>query len=225
MDGSGINTYAEKWVRRRLLSWFEKNKRDFPWRKTSAPYHILVAEVMLRQTFAEKVVPVYNKFLTKYSTVNSLSKAKPNKVRDLIYPLGLLYRAEQLIDFANELIRVHGGVFPEAREDLEALPGVGPYTASAILCFAFNKPEAIIDTNILRVYRRVYDLGEHSTKRGPDKVTIEIAKVVAPEKDTRDFNLALLDFAAKICTHYSPKCAGCPIVERCAYNKESLYGS
>lgn len=218
MEFQGGDINIRKWLRHNILTWFRHNKREFPWRQTDDPYQIYVAEVMLRQTFADKVVPVYNTFIEKYPNVNILSKADPDEVRELIYPLGLLYRADQLVEFANKLVSKHNGKFPKSRERLEELPGIGPYTSSAILCFAFGKTEAIIDTNVLRIYRRFFGIGEHSTQRGPDKETIETARDIVPTKNSGKFNLALLDFAALVCTHYSPKCGNCPIAEKCVYN-------
>ena len=201
-----------------ILGWYVSNSRSFPWRETDDAYRIAIAEIMLRQTFAEKVVPVYRAFLQVYPNVSTLSQADPEEIRRLIRPLGLLYRAGQMVTLAKSVVGQHRGRFPDNRKALEALPGIGPYTASAILCFSCGQPEAIIDTNVLRVYRRFFGLGPHSTQRGPDKRTIEVARDMLPSgREAHDYNLALLDFAALVCTHYSPKCEQCILSSDCVF--------
>lgn len=217
-QGRSLSPAQKRYFRAGLLAWYEANKRFFPWRETNHPCEVAVAEILLRQTFARKVVPVYNHLLVRYPDLSSLAAANAAEIRELIRPLGLLYRAKELVALAQQVVDRHGGHFPDNREALEALPGIGPYAASAILCFAFGHPEPIVDTNVLRVYRRAFGVRQHTTQAGPDKDTLTIATAMMP-KDRRahDFNLALLDFAALVCTHYSPECPQCPLSKGCAF--------
>jgi len=214
-----ISQSKKNFIQCELLFWFKSNKRDYPWRHTKDPYNISIAEIFLRQTFADKVTPIYTEFIKKYPSIFALSKANPLDLRSIIHPLGLLYRAEQIKELATVLIIKFEGVFPNERAPLESLPGIGPYTASAILCFAFGRDEAMIDTNVLRLYRRIFNSFEHSTKKGPDKMTITIAKQMIPMGLSKVYNLSLLDFSAKVCTHYSPRCTTCPLNLICLYAK------
>jgi A/G-specific adenine glycosylase len=207
---------------RSLIDWFKKNKREFPWRQTNDAYRIAIAEILLRQTFARKVVPVYETLLFEYPDIYSLAIAKPQQIESIIYPLGLIYRASQLIKFADYIINSYGGEFPDTRKELESIPGIGQYSASAILCFAFGRAEPIVDTNVMRIYRRFFGIEEHSTSKGPNKYIFEISKELIPRsKKSKDYNLALLDFAALVCKHYKPKCCICPVNEHCEYFNSS----
>ena len=154
-----------------------------------------------------------------------MARADVEEVRDIIRPLGFLYRADRLKAIGEKLVRDFGGTVPRGEKDLLSLPGVGPYTANAVRAFAFGEPVAIVDTNVLRVYRRVFSTGPHSTLRGPDKATVEVAKVALPEERARDYNYAMLDFAALQCTHYSPKCHSCPLLEACDHGASRLRDS
>jgi len=142
----------------RLLHWAKDNLRDFPWRSTNDPYKICIAEILLHQTFARKVVPAYEVFIKSYPDVKKLHNARIRSIEKIIYPLGFLYRAKKLKDFAKTVVNEYGGRVPHYKEELLALPGVGEYTSSAVLCFAYDEQIPIIDANVIRVYSRLFEI-------------------------------------------------------------------
>lgn len=204
-------------LREAILDWALTNTRDFPWRKTTDPYKICAAEIMLHQTGAHKVVPIYQKFIDRYPTLSKLSLAKIHTLRRLIYPLGFIYRAERLKELASYVIRFFGGQMPSELSDLTLLPGVGEYTASAIMCFAYGKNIPIIDTNVVRVYTRYFRLSRKLPSSSPNAELKEIAGKVLPAGQARAYNYAVLDFAATLCKHYNPICSNCPLASMCEY--------
>ncbi len=205
------------YFRKKLLSWSKINLRSFPWRKTKNPYRVCVAEIMLHQTFARKVVPVYKAFVKRYPSVSKLSRANLGYLEKLIYPLGFIYRANTLINLARIVISEHSGKFPVDNDNLLSLPGVGNYTASAIMCFSYDKPVSIVDANVVRVYSRFFGLETKLPSSAPTKEIEEIAKKVLSTKNARLFNYGILDFAALICSHYNPKCPECPVKNKCKF--------
>lgn len=209
-------------IQQAICTWGKQVHRTFPWRETDNPFHILLAEILLQQTFARKVVPVYKKLISQYPTPKHLADADPQEVRQIIYSLGLLYRAETLIDIARKLVDEFRGEVPKKKASLLKLRGVGQYVSNAVLCFAFGMPLAIIDTNVLRIYRRIFGVMKHSTQAKPDIETVAIARAMIPEKRIREFNWALLDFAALVCTHHNPTCPKCPLLQLCIYGKQQV---
>ncbi len=210
-------------VGQRILEWYdEANRREFPWRHTTEPFHILVSEMLLHQTFARKVVPVYRALVERYPTPMHFSRARTKTVREMIRPLGFLYRADRLKAIGKKLVDDFSGAVPRDERGLLSLPGVGPYTANAVRCFGFEEQVPIVDTNVLRVYRRAFSTAPHSTGLGPDKASVEVAKEALPEGRARAYNYAILDFAALVCTHYNPGCASCPLLEACDYGQETF---
>lgn len=209
-------------VRRGVLEWYATHARDyFPWRQRPVdPFKTLVFEMLVHQTFARKIVPVYLTLTERYPTPQHLAEADVEQVRDIIRPLGFLYRADRLKAIGERLVGEFGSEVPRSEKDLLSLPGVGPYTASAVRAFGFGEPVHIVDTNVLRIYRRVFSTGPHSTLRGPDKATVAIAREALPADRARDYNYAMLDFAALQCTHYNPKCASCPLLGVCDYGRD-----
>src|SRR5258706_14423718 len=141
--------------RRALLRWHKKHYRNFLWRREPTPYHVLVSEILLQKTNAEKVEPAYRKLTRKYPTIRALSRADIADLKKIIQPLGLLYRAERLQSIAREIIACHAGVVPDSLQELLTLNGVGLYTANAVLCFCYVQRNAIFDTNEERLFLRV----------------------------------------------------------------------
>lgn len=200
-----------------MRRWHRTNAREFPWRETRDPYAVLVAELMLHQTFARKVVPVYRKFLESYPTVSALAGADPQRVERLMMPLGLQRRGRRIVALAQVLVREHGGQVPGDEDGLLALPGVGPYTAGAVLAFAYERRAAIPDTNVIRLLRRFFGLGPPDA-RPPSSISAAMRRAaldLVPRRKPRDYNYALLDFASLVCTHYRPRCTSCPVRARC----------
>lgn len=214
-------------VQQTLLSeffrtWYENNGRSFPWRGSSTSvYEILLAEMLLRQTQATTVVPVWNELRQRYPNPSSLATADWNELHDLLLPLGFgVQRTTALTQMAVYLVRVHHGRVPRSLEQLLAVPHVGPYAAHAVLCFALRKRVPIVDTNVLRVFSRLYgfDLGTDN-RRSP--LAWRLAWDILPKYKFRQHNLGLLDFALQICTARNPKHAECPLQKVCSFYQQS----
>lgn len=207
------------WFRRHLSYWAKTNLRDFPWRRTSDPYAIFVAEFLLQKTSAETVAPIYESFLSRYPTLQSLTVASLEEISDLLQPLGLFFRAERLYQSAIILQDRYSKIIPNSEKDLLALPGIGPYTARAICSQAFGQPLAVLDTNVARILERFFGLqGEKVKSRC--KILWGAAERIAPKKEVGKWNLALLDFGAIVCTAQSPICTSCPLSAKCNFFSE-----
>lgn len=207
---------ADVHLRRVVLRWFGANARDFPWRRSRNPYEIFVAEILLRQTQAERVVEPYCDLVTRFPTPESLSLADVAELREWFRPLGLITRADRLVEAAKILIEQHHGVVPKDINALRVLPGMGKYSARAVLCLAYGTAVPMIDESSGRLLRRVLGL----TIRGPaysDTSLLNIASKLLPRKSSKDFNLGLLDIAAEFCHSQKPKCHSCPLLQMCAF--------
>lgn len=206
-----VNSFREG-----LLNWaYESNLREFPWRDTNSPYEIFVAEILLGATPAVKVESLYEDFLERYPDLDALAQANEEKLADLLEPLGLQNRrASAFIQIGEEL---EDCGIPDSVEELLELPYVGPYAANATLCFAFDRRRAILDANVVRVYERFFDVELDQESRGSWMFAIE----VLPAEDFKTYNLALIDFGAKVCKAESPHCDACPVSDWCWYYVES----
>jgi A/G-specific adenine glycosylase len=205
--------------RRRLLDWYRRHGRDLPWRQTRDPYHILVSEIMLQQTQVDRVLPKYVEWLEKYPTIEALATAPPGDVNATWRPLGYNIRPERLHSIARESVARYGGELPSDERTLRSFKGIGPYTAGAVLSFAFGQRAAILDTNVARVLLRVFagtgDPRSHATKRH----LWTLSRAVLPMRHVFDFNQALMDLGATICTARKPKCPSCPMRAGCAAHR------
>ena len=201
----------------RLLQWFRKNGRDLPWRWTRDPYKILVSEVMLQQTQVERVRGYYGRFLREYPTIQDLASANPARVRDSWDGLGYYARARNLHAAARTVVREHGGRFPRDLEEVMSLPVVGRYTAGAVLSFAYGEPAPTLDTNVRRVLGRIFVRRRASRPAATDRRLWALAEAIIPAGDAWDFNQALMDFGATVCTARNPRCTTCPMRRLCAY--------
>lgn len=199
-----------------LLSWYKNSKRDLPWRKTADPYKILVSEVMLQQTQVDRVIPKYEAFLRAFPTAGDLAKAKTGDVIKLWSGLGYNRRAVKLQECARAVLEQYQGVFPESVDELKKLPGIGPYTAAAVMAFAFNKPEVVVDTNVRRVFFRI-GIGEEKDSLH-DGIQALVAGSVS-QMHSREYHNALMDFGATICTARAPKCESCIFQNNCVSTK------
>ena len=206
----------QKEFAKKLLSWFRKHKRTFSWRARGlGPYEILIAEIMLQKTPANRVEKVFPHFVEKYPTIESLAKSSLADLEKELELLGLhRRRAKMLRDLAPTVQEKYGGVLPTLREDLLSLPGIGEYVADALLCFAFKKDVPLIDVNVSRVMSRVF-----STRSS--KETRKILDEMMPEGQGRDLNLALIDFASLVCKSSNPQCGKCFIRGLCQKAKKS----
>ena len=199
----------------RLLPWYEREKRELPWRRDRKPYHILVSEIMLQQTRVEAVRGYYDRFLAALPTPEALAACPEEKLLKLWEGLGYYSRARNLQKSARAVIENYGGRFPDSYERLLSLPGVGPYTAGAIASICFERPCAAVDGNVLRVIARLtgddrpIDLFEVKAE-----VSDRLGQIY-PKGRCGDFTQALMELGAIVCTPRSPRCAACPVAEIC----------
>jgi len=201
--------------RRRLLDWYRQNGRDLPWRKTNDPYHILVSEVMLQQTQVDRVLPKYHEWLEKYPSLQALADARETDVAETWRPLGYNIRPRRLHAIARESVERYGGQLPSDEATLRSFKGIGEYTAGAVLSFAFGQRAAILDTNVARVLFRVF-VGRGKPKaHAMKKFLWDVSRTVLPHRHVFDFNQALMDFGATLCTAKKPKCLVCPMRSSC----------
>jgi A/G-specific adenine glycosylase len=197
---------------RRLLAWYKRHGRDLPWRHTRDPYAILVSEVMLQQTQVQRALLYYDKFLQRYPTVEELAKADEPSVREIWEGLGYYARARNLQRTAQHIISDHNGRFPTKAKELTMLPGIGPYTAGAVLSFAFHHDAAILDTNAARVLTRFFAL---PSERQTSRSLWIVAQRVTPAGQAHVFNQAIMDLGATICVARVPRCPVCPLRTVC----------
>ena len=208
--------------RKSLLAWFRKFQRDLPWRRNKDAYRVWLSEIMLQQTRVAAVIPYYERFLTRFPTVEALAEAPTEEVLRLWAGLGYYSRARNLQRAAQQIVAKHAGTFPKNESDVRALPGIGAYTAAAILSIAFDQERAVLDGNVARVLARLFamrgDLREvarwQELQRGADAL---LARGAAG-----DWNQAMMELGATICTPRAPLCLVCPVMQHCAARKEGL---
>jgi A/G-specific adenine glycosylase len=206
---------ARQRFRRTLLTWYRKNGRDLPWRRTDDPYHILVSEIMLQQTQVERVLPKYHEWLGKYPSLSALAQAPEHEVTATWYPLGYNVRPRRLHSIAREAVEKFGGALPSDEATLRSFKGIGDYTVGAIRSFAFRERAAILDTNVARVLLRVF-VGRGSPKAHAMKRRLwQLSEALVPYRHVFDFNQALMDFGAMVCVARKPKCLVCPLRRMC----------
>jgi len=205
-------------VGRKILEWWYKNKRDFPWRHERDPYRLLIAEIMLQRTKADQVVPVYLEFLRKYPTIKHLAEADLKEIESFFARLGLLWRAKRVKKMAEYIVLHYKGRIPRNREDLLKIPMIGEYMADALLSFAYGKDMVVVDSNVVRVIQRVFNLRSKGEARRDPKFRA-YAQAMLPRGRAREYNWAIIDFAARTCTPRNPKCGICPLRDLCRYAK------
>lgn len=205
-------------VRRKILRWYRRNRRKFPWRRTNDAYHILVAEMMLRRTQAKQAAEVYKRFKADFPDAASLAAAPSHELQDVLRPLGLRWRNENFKVLADQIVSRFGGKMPGSREDLLSITGIGPYVADSILCHAHGQRRLPVDVNVVRVLCRLLGLSyKDSTRRSRQFMEIAQETTPASERDFRNWHYALLDFAASICKVDKPMCSTCPVNTFCEY--------
>jgi len=206
---------ARQRFRRRVLAWYRAHGRDLPWRRTSDPYHILVSEVMLQQTQVDRVLPKYHEWLERYPSLEALAGAPLRDVSRTWRPLGYNIRPKRLHAIARQAVASHGGRLPDDATTLLSFKGIGAYTAGAIRSFAFHQRAAILDTNVARVLFRVF-LGRGEQKaHATTRHLWALSEALVPYRHVFDYNQALMDMGATVCTARKPKCAACPLRRQC----------
>ncbi|HEV2114533.1 MAG TPA: A/G-specific adenine glycosylase [Terriglobales bacterium] len=197
-------------LRRRLLSWYEHNRRDLPWRGSQDPYRIWISEVMLQQTRVAAVLAYYQRFLERFPDVRTLAAAKPAAVLAAWSGLGYYRRARALHDAAKVIVDEHGGELPRTSAELRQLPGFGRYTAAAVASIAFAEPVAVVDGNVERVLMRLF--AWQGAKRG---AAWELAQSLLAAHRPGDFNQAMMELGATVCLPAQPECGRCPLFRWC----------
>jgi A/G-specific adenine glycosylase len=202
--------------RRALLAWHKLHGRhDLPWRGRHDPYGVLVSEFMLQQTTVATVLPYYRRFLRAFPTLGKLAEAPLERVLELWSGLGYYARARNLHSTAKIVVLKYDGRFPESREEIETLPGVGPYTAGALLSFIHDKPEALVDGNVERVLARIWGISGDVKSPRIRKRIWALARRLVPPSGGRLFNAALMDLGSLVCRPAAPDCPACPFRRSC----------
>ena len=202
-------------LRRNLLKWFDANQRDLPWRKRRTPYRIWVSEIMLQQTQVATVVTYYRRFMKRFPTVKKLAAADQSEVLKLWEGLGFYRRARQMHAAAIQVVEEHGGKFPTDFESVLALPGIGRYTAGAILSISLDQKLPILEGNTIRLYARLLEMKSDPRSSANQKVLWEFAESILPSKRPGDFNQALMELGSEICKPKTWRCEACPIQKIC----------
>jgi A/G-specific adenine glycosylase len=204
-----------KALRRQLLAWFRQFQRDLPWRRTKDPHRIWISEIMLQQTRVAAVIPYYERFLARFPDVRALAEAPHEEVLRLWSGLGYYSRARNLQKAAQQIVAQHGGEFPHEEVAVLALPGIGPYTGAAILSIAFDAKHAVLDGNVARVLARLGairgDLRESRRWQSLQKTAGELLDPKSPG----DWNQAMMELGAMVCTPRAPQCLLCPVARFC----------
>lgn len=214
-----------KRFRQGLLRWYERNKRDLPWRRTDDPYAIWLSEIMLQQTTVPTVERRFAAFLDEFPTIAALAAADERAVLRAWEGLGYYRRARQLHQAAREIVQRHGGAFPRQLDTIRSLPGIGRYTAGAIASIAFDTPAPILEANTQRLFARLLAFrGDPSSTAGQRRLW-SMAEAVLPRRHAGTLNQALMELGSLICTPRDPICAECPVAALCRANELGLQAS
>lgn len=205
--------------RRQLLAWFSAHKRDLPWRKTKDPYRIWLSEIMLQQTRVAVVAPYYSRFLARFPNLPALARARTDAVLQRWAGLGYYSRARNLHRAAKEILASHSGRFPRSYEAALSLPGIGRYTATAVLSIAYGEPLAVLDGNVARVLARLGAVRGNLRKPATWKRLDEAAQNLLAREAPGDWNQAMMELGATVCTPKSPRCSDCPVSRWCRARK------
>ena len=206
-----------------LIDWYGNNGREYPWRKNRAPYKILIAEIMLQRTKADQVAPVYLSFLKEFPDSERLSQASKEEIAGYFSKLGLIRRAGLIESLGKELLARFGGKVPKSREELMSLPSVGEYMTDAVLCFAFGEDVAVVDSNVCRIIGRIFDLKAKGEARRDPQFRQAVNKLL-PSGKAKQFNWAIIDLGASICTPRKPSCNECPVSSICHFGRIMMQG-
>ncbi len=204
-----------RWFRQKLSSWFQHNRRDFPWRHSSDPYIICISEILLQQTTARKVADILGVFTARFPDWNTLAKAIPEEIERVIFPLGIYKRRAQTIhSLANTVVVLDS--LPHTRSGLENLPGIGQYIANVLLVVLQGKHMPFLDVNMARVLERFFGSREFADIRY-DPYLQTLARKIVNVSDPLSANWMIIDFAAIICIKRKPRCLACPLSKNCSY--------
>ena len=210
MRGADLHVF-----RRALLAWFRRHRRDLPWRRTRDPYRVWLSEIMLQQTRVAAVIPYYTRFLRRFPALRALARAPVRDVLRHWAGLGYYRRARSLHAAAREIVERHGGGFPRTRQEALALPGVGRYTAAAVLSIAYHAPLAVVDGNVARVLARLDGVtGDLRAPRRWKQLECRAQELLAARAPA-NWNQAVMELGATVCTPRAPRCGECPVARYC----------
>ena len=207
---------------RRVLVWYAAHGRDLPWRRTRDPYAILVSEILSHQTQISRVLPVYDALLRRYPTARAMAAAPVEAVKAITDPLGYKIRGRWLHGAALQVADRFGGALPHTLPELRQLPGVGRYTAGAVMSFAHHRDAPVLDTNVARLLRRHF--GVTATPRARTQALWLLAAAVIPRGKGYLINQALMDVGAMVCRAKSPRCDACPLRRSCDFRRRARAG-
>lgn len=209
------DSFPTQAVTEALLAWFRARQRDLPWRRTRDPYAIWVAETMLQQTQVSTVIPYYERFLERFPTVRSLAEADLDAVLALWQGLGYYARARHLHAAAREVMTRYGGRLPPEYKALRALPGIGEYTAAALMSIAFDQDYAVIDGNVRRALCRLFDYAADPTTAEGKRALQAFSEALLPKGQAGPYNQAMMELGATLCLPREPLCSDCPVQPYC----------
>lgn len=220
-DGAG-ETHNSAVLSQNLLVWYERHRRDLPWRRTKDPYAIWVAEIMLQQTRVDTVIAYYERFLSQFPTLESLAAAPLDTVLKSWEGLGYYARARNLHTAARRIVQESSGRLPQTPEGLRRLPGVGRYTAAAVASIAFEHDAVALDGNLRRVLCRIFAIDDDPGRPSTQRRLEGLALAMLPPGRASDFNQALMDLGTLICTPANPRCLICPLINLCQAQQEGI---
>jgi A/G-specific adenine glycosylase len=209
-------------IARLLLTWYKKNKRALPWRETKDPYRIWLSEIMLQQTLVDTVIPYYRRFLDAFPTARALAQAELQDVLKVWENMGYYSRASHLHSAAGIIVEKFGGKIPDTHNELMALPGIGAYTAGAILSIAYGRAVPAVDGNVRRILSRLFAVCKPTDSQEGTLTLQNIASALIPARHPGDFNQALMDLGATVCKTKNPDCLLCPLKNQCLGRKLNL---
>jgi len=208
--------------RRRLRTWYLRHARDLPWRRTGDPYAVWLSEIMLQQTQVAAVKSCFERFLRRFPSIRALASADEEEVARLWEGLGYYRRARQLHQAAKQILAQHGGVFPRDAESVRRLPGIGRYTAGAILSIAFDARQPILEANTMRLFSRLLAYRGDPASAAGTRLLWAMAEAVLPRRGSGSFNQALMELGSTVCLGRAPRCDACPVAGLCRAREMSL---
>ncbi|KPJ99044.1 MAG: A/G-specific adenine glycosylase [Desulfobacterales bacterium SG8_35] len=198
-----------------ILHWFQEYARDLPWRRTYSPYHVWISEIMLQQTQMDRVIDYFNRWTSRFPDISSLAGADEEEILKLWEGLGYYARVRNIMKTARILMTEHNGKMPADYNKLLRLPGIGKYTACAIMSIAFNKDYPLVDANIERIFARLFNLDKEVKEANTHAFIWRKAEELLPQGRAREFNQALMELGALVCISTNPRCSICPIRQEC----------
>lgn len=205
-----------------VIRWYKENKRALPWREQPDPYWVWVSEIMAQQTRLDTIIPYFLHWMQKFPSIAALAKASEQEILKMWEGLGYYNRARNLLKTAQILVETYQGQLPQTTDALQALPGIGPYTAGAIASLAFGHDEAVVDGNVKRVFSRYFNLQEPVNTTAAEKKIWSLATQHLPSGQAADYNQGLMDLGAMVCTPKNPACQHCPLSSACEAYQHQL---